>query len=74
MKIKHSDSKSFIQGTIAEQQKILEWIERAKQYEPSLEIVIDECDDDDTSYTICGFNLTQAERQEAFQKAKKVPK
>lgn len=70
MRIKHDKSASYIQGTISEEQSIRDWIWRAKQIEPSLEIVIDECDEYESSFTVCGFDLTQQDRQDAFQKAK----
>lgn len=70
MRIKHSAKSSFIQGTVSEEQAIRDWIWRAKQYEPTLVIMVDECDEYEASFTVVGENLTQEERQIAFQQAK----
>lgn len=70
MRIKHSAKSSFIQGNISEESAIRDWIWRAQQYEPSLRIMVDECDEYESSFTVVGENLTQQERQVAFQLAK----
>lgn len=70
MRIKHDRKSSFIQGSVSEEQAIRDWILRAKQIEPSLTIMVDECDEYESSYTVVGYNLTQTERQEAFSLAK----
>lgn len=71
MRIQHADVASFIQGKVSEQAKVLRWIEEAQKIDPSIEIVADECDEDETSYTvISGSSENQKERQETFQIAK----
>ena len=70
MRIKHNAKSSFIQGDVSEEQAIRDWIWRAQQIEPSLVIRVDECDEYESSFTVVGKNLTQAERQQAFQESK----
>lgn len=71
MKVTHSHGTSLITGTVTEQAKILKWIALA-----NCEIMVDECDDYETSYTVVSKsrNTTQAERQVDFQHAKKLLK
>ncbi len=66
MRIEHSAKSSFIQGTVAEEAKIREWIKLA-----GAEIVVDECDEDETSFTVIIKNSTQQQRSEEFAFAKK---
>lgn len=66
MKITHSEKSSFIQGTEKEHAKILKWIELA-----GAEIMVDECEDGEVSYTVIIKNSTQKERSEEFSHAKK---
>lgn len=65
MRITHSNKASFIQGTVAEEAKIREWIKLA-----GAEIMADECDRDETSFTVIIKNSTQKERAEEFAHAK----
>jgi hypothetical protein len=67
MRIEHSKTASFIQGKPSEQEKILRWIELA-----GAEIMVDECEEGETSYTVIIPYSTQKERSEAFSKAKKT--
>lgn len=71
MKVWHSGGCTYLQGKPDEVQKLEAWVEAAKKYEPSLEIVIDESDEYESSLTVCSRFLKQTERQEAFQLAKK---
>lgn len=66
MKITHNDKSSYIQGKVSEEAKIREWIKLA-----GAEIMVDECDDDETSFTVSIKNSTQKERAEEFAWAKK---
>ena len=68
MRIQHKGGHSFIQGKVSDQAKILAWIEAA-----NCEVIVDECDDDETSYTVVSKSpyTTQAERQADFQHAKR---
>lgn len=71
MKVSHSHGTSLVTGKVTEQTKILKWIALA-----NCEIMVDECDDSETSYTVVSKsrNTTQAERQADFQYAKKLIK
>jgi hypothetical protein len=71
MKVAHSHGTSLVTGKPSEQAKILKWIELA-----NCEIMVDECEDDDVSYTVVSKsrNTTQAERQADFQHSKKLVK
>lgn len=71
MKIDNFGGVTNVMGKVSEKEQILVWIEAAKKYERTLEIVVDECDEYGTSYAVVGLNLTQAERTEAFRMAKK---
>jgi len=68
MRVWHYGGTSLVQGKVSEQGKILKWIELA-----NCEIMVNECDEDETSYTVVSKSLhtTQKERQEDFQYAKK---
>lgn len=68
MRISHQAGSSLIQGALSEQAKILKWIELA-----GAEVVVDECEDDEVSYTVISKspNTTQKERSEDFAHAKK---
>lgn len=68
MRIYHKNGYTFVQGTVSEQAKILEWITAAK-----CEVIVDECDTNETSYTVISKSpyTTQAERQADFQHAKR---
>lgn len=68
MRIQHSGGYSLVQGKVSERFKILEWIAAA-----NCEVIVDECDDYETSYTVVSKNpyTTQAERQADFQHAKR---
>lgn len=61
MRIKHSAKSSFIQGNISEESAIRDWIWRARQYEPSLQIMADECDEYESSFTVA-FQLAKNAR------------
>ena len=69
MRIKHSNRTSFIQGTEAEQAAILKWIELA-----GAEILADECEEGETSYTVIIEDSTQKSREFDFSWAKKMLK
>lgn len=74
MKILHSTSHSFIQGKIAESIKINKWITQIKKLNPSFQIMVDDSDDDEISFTVVIPRTTQKERQEIFQEVKKLAK
>jgi hypothetical protein len=69
MRVKHQAGASIVQGTVAEQAAILEWIAAA-----NCEVMVDECDEDETSYTVVSKSpyTTQAERQADFQHTKRI--
>lgn len=66
MRITHNEKTSYIQGTVAEEAKILKWIKLT-----GAEIMVDECDEDETSFTVIIPHSTQKERAEEFAWAKK---
>ena len=68
MKVSHSHGASLVTGKVAENEKILKWIELS-----NCEVMIDECDEDETAYVVVSKsrNTTQKERQEDFQHNKK---
>lgn len=68
MKVSHSHGTSLVTGKVAENEKILKWIELS-----NCEVMIDECDEDETAYVVVSKsrNTTQKERQEDFQHNKK---
>jgi hypothetical protein len=67
MRVKHQAGASIVQGTVAEQAAILEWIVAA-----NCEVIVDECDEYEASYTVVSKSLytTQAQRQADFQHTK----
>jgi hypothetical protein len=69
MRVKHQAGASIVQGTVADQAAILEWIAAA-----NCEVIVDECDEDETSYTVISKSpyTTQAERQADFQHTKRI--
>ena len=69
MRVKHQSGASLVQGTVAEQAAILEWIAAA-----NCEVIVDECDEYETSYTVVSKSpyTTQAERQADFQHTKRI--
>lgn len=71
MKVAHTHGTSLVTGKVSENAKILKWIELS-----NCEIMVDECDDEETSYTVVSKsrNTTQVERQADFQCAKKLIK
>lgn len=68
MRIEHQSGYSLIQGKRHENEKILRWIALA-----NAEIMVDECEDDEISYTVVSKSphTTQKERSEDFADAKK---
>lgn len=70
MKIWHSESHSFIQGKVSEQQKIDNWCKVMKRIDHRFMIMTDDSDEDEISYTIVVSGTTQKERQELAQIAK----
>jgi hypothetical protein len=69
MRVKHQSGASLVQGTTAEQAAIIEWIAAA-----NCEVIVDECDEDETSYTVVSKSpyTTQAQRQADFQHTKRI--
>jgi hypothetical protein len=68
MRVKHQAGASIVQGTVAEQANILEWIAAA-----NCEVIVDECDEHESSYTVVSKSpyTTQAQRQADFQHTKR---
>ena len=71
MKVQHAKGMTFVQGKPSELAKIELWISNLKEICTGWEVVVDECDEYETSFTLICEGETQESRQVMAQQAKK---
>ena len=71
MKVEFFANCMLVQGKPEEQERINKWIALAQEDNSTIEIVIDETDEFEVSYTVVSKYMLQRELKEVFRQAKK---
>lgn len=71
MRAKYFERHVIIQGRLDEESRINNWIKEAKNDDKYIEVVVDDSDEHEISYTVVSKYVTQKELRETFREAKR---